>query len=119
MEKRGRLINATLKSTGEVVTVRKEPEGTLFQDYYSDYDRKCYYTEDELDFSVKYEPLVLKLTEKQTAMYYKFCDEHSHPDFKIGSVKTLKFTSTGLGWSVSVTCPFCGETQNLTDYETW
>ena len=119
MEKKGKIFSARLKSTGEVIVIRKEPEGTLFQDFYADYRGNNYYSEDEFEVYRDIKPLEIKLTEKQTVEYQKFCDEHSNPDFKIGGIKRLIFVNTGIGWSASVECPLCGAKKDLTDYETW
>jgi len=116
---RNRFISAKVRSTGEIVTVRKEPEDSLFSDFYLDYPKSHYYSEDELDFNLPVEPLSFNLTEKQTIKYDEFMRKHSHPEYKIGLSKTISFTSTGIGWGVSVKCNCCGEKQDLTDYDTW
>ena len=121
-EKRGVLFNAIIKETGKIVTLRQEPEWTLFQDFYADYRGNEYYREDEFEREKEFRPLEIKLTDKETLAYDKFCDEHAHWDKNFGAMggaHSLIITGTGLGWVITARCNACGETKDITDYECW
>ena len=99
--------------------LRKEEKGTLFENFYSDYDRKEYYEADEIEICDEFKPLKITLSEKETIKYDKFCHEHRHKGVKIGGIHSLILTGTGLGWGVQVKCNCCGETTDITDYDSW
>ena len=117
--RRGQFINAIIKETGNEVVLRKEPDGTIFQDMYSDYDGSHYYSEDEIKKIEKVDPIKIELTEKQTSEYNNFCREHAHPDFKAGGTHSLIITYHGIGIGVTAKCEFCKQTKDITDYDTW
>lgn len=117
--RRGSFFNAIVKATGEKVTLRQEPEGTLFQDMYADYRCKKYYSDDEIEKIETVEPIKIELTEKQSVEYNNFCREHAHPDFKAGGTHSLIITYHGIGIGVTAKCEFCKQTKNITDYGTW
>lgn len=67
-----------------------------------------------------------KLTEREDELARKFREEHkgcrpdlSHKIFPTYAPYTYKFTPTGIGSCVSITCPYCGEEKDITDVDSW
>ena len=118
----GNLFNAVIKGTGQRVTLRKEEKGTLFENFYSDYNRNEYYKEGEFEKLDEFKPLIINLTEKETVAYDEFRNKHKHDGFRFGTIggaHSLILTGTGFGYVVQVRCNCCGETKDITDCECW
>ena len=121
-EKRGQIFNARLKETGELVTLRKEPAWTLFQDFYTDCRRKNFYLEEEFERLNTIRPIKIELDEEETTKYKDFCHTHSHSDTKfeaIGGAHSLIITGTGLGSIIEARCNVCGKTLEISGVDEW
>lgn len=121
-EKRGPIFNARLKETGEVITLRKEPVWTLFQDFYADYRRKNFYLEYEFERLHEVRPIKIELDEEETSKYNDFCHAHAHTETKLGAIgggHSLIITGTGLGSIIEARCNVCGKTLEISGVHKW
>lgn len=55
------------------------------------------------------------------AFVLKHYELHGDPDYAACACSTYiyKLSATGIGTSISVTCPVCGETEDITDIDSW
>ena len=56
------------------------------------------------------------MSEKEESRFEKFKMKHF---VKCGSVASVTFIPTGLGFAVEVCCCKCGKKKNITDYTVW
>ena len=50
---------------------------------------------------------------------HKECKPQTNSLFPPNASYTFSFTPCGIGVVITITCPYCGETENVTDYDTW
>lgn len=50
--------------------------------------------------------------------HYKKCAEPLHSKI-VGNTYTYDLTGTGIGTIIKVTCPLCGESEDITDTSSW
>ena len=62
-----------------------------------------------------------KLSEKEAKAAEEFENKHKdcHIPTTIGGGIEYKFTPNAIGTGVSIKCCFCGEEENITDYDIW
>lgn len=72
--------------------------------------------------------MTFTLSDKQEKQWIEFQKKHADCCMKktgrrlaspSGGGFSITFHPTGLGDGVSIKCHFCGETENITDYDTW
>ena len=62
------------------------------------------------------------LNEKEAKLAKEFECKHLHPNVNKGSIGghiEYTFTLTSIGTVCIITCVLCGETKNITDYDSW
>lgn len=62
-----------------------------------------------------------ELTENETKKAEEFEEKHRkcHKPTTIGGGIEYKFFPNAIGAAVSIKCGFCGEEENITDYDCW
>lgn len=72
------------------------------------------------------ETIHLDLSDKEQEQVQKYMDEHFCEEFKngsggFGSTSKLQFLVgwTTIGPTLSIVCPYCGYTEDITDIDTW
>lgn len=121
MYDREKWIKGRIKKTGETKELRKEPDWTLFSDFYYDPKEEIYYQDCEIEIVRGINPIGIKLSQKETVSYESFCRRHSHDELhrKMPMKHSLILTGTGLGWTMEARCNVCGEIEDITDIDNW
>lgn len=60
------------------------------------------------------------MSDKEAKSYNEFLERH----YKVSGCKNANhyifdLTGTGIGVAIKVTCPVCGETKDITDFDSW